>query len=174
MREAKGRNLLDFPNSYVVVDVETTGLDPARDYIIEVAALKINDGNVSDTYSSLINPDITIDSFITELTGITNQDLSTAPSSISVLSSLYDFIGNAVIIGHNVHFDINFLYDNFKRYISKPLSNNYIDTLRLSRKYFRKAPSYKLKIVGHKGQGVTETVYTHLELPVKLEAINKI
>lgn len=144
MREAKGRNLLDFPNSYVVVDVETTGLDPARDHIIEVAALKIDNGNISDTYSSLINPGSQIDSFITELTGITNQDLCTAPSPDSVFSDFYDFLGDAIIVGHNVHFDINFLYDNFERYLSKPLCNNFVDTMKLSKKYYKKAPSFKL------------------------------
>ena len=69
MRELKGRHVLDLPHSYVVVDVETTGLDPSKDRLIEVAALKITDGNVSDSFSTLINPGVEISSFITNLTG---------------------------------------------------------------------------------------------------------
>lgn len=144
MRELKGRHILDLPHSYVVVDVETTGLDPSKDQLIEVAALKITDGNVSDSYSTLINPGVEISSFITKLTGITNQDLATAPSPESVLPDLYNFLGEDIIVGHNVNFDINFLYDNFEHYISKPFCNYFADTMRLSKKYYKSAPSYKL------------------------------
>lgn len=144
MRYLKGNSLLDFPDSYIVIDLETTGFDPLRNHIIEVGALKIDNGQIIDSFSSLINPDIEIDSFITSLTGITNQDLSTAPSPESVLSGLLDFIKDSILVGHNVHFDINFLYDNFERYLSKPLTNDFVDTLRLSKKYFKAAPSHKL------------------------------
>ena len=144
MREYKGRSLLDFPESYAVVDIETTGLDPARDHIIEIGAIKIADGSISDTFSTLINPGIQIDSFITDLTGIANQDLISAPEPEHALSDFCDFIGDSILVGHNVHFDINFLYDAMEQYLHKYLGNNFVDTMRLSKKYFRSAPSYKL------------------------------
>ncbi len=144
MREYKGRSLLDFPESYAVVDIETTGLDPARDHIIEIGAIKIVDGSISDTFSTLVNPGVQIDSFITDLTGIANQDLVSAPDPEHALSDFYNFIGNSILIGHNVHFDINFLYDAMEQYLHKYLGNNFVDTMRLSKKYFQAAPSYKL------------------------------
>lgn len=144
MRDNKGHNVLDFPKSYTVIDVETTGLDPARDSLIEVAALKIQNHEITDSFCSLIKPEVSVSSFITDLTGITNEQLSAAPAAAEVLEKLHDFIGYDILVGHNVHFDINFLYDNFKRYLNIPLENNYIDTLRLSKKYYSLAPSYKL------------------------------
>lgn len=144
MREFKGRSILEFPSSYVVIDVETTGLDPVRDSLIEVAALKIQDFQIVDSYSSLINPGIPISSFTTNLTGISNEQLSTAPEPVEVLDALKGFIGTDVVVGHNVNFDINFLYDNFEKYLHTHFSNNYLDTLRFSRKFFKLAPSHKL------------------------------
>lgn len=147
MREHKGRSILGFPDTYVIIDIETTGLDPARDQIIEIAAMKIENDEISDTFTTLVNPGSEIDSFITSLTGITNQDLSSAPDLSSALSEFYSFVNDLVLIGHNVHFDINFLYDNVERHLHKFLENNFIDTLRLSKKFFRKSPSHRLSVL---------------------------
>lgn len=144
MRELKGHSLLDFPDSYTIIDVETTGLDPAKDSLIEVAALKINNNEVIDSYSSLINPGFPISSFISELTGITNDQLATSPDAKNVLPTFYNFIGEDILVGHNVHFDINFLYDNFTKYLGNACSNDFVDTLRLSKKYYKGAKSYRL------------------------------
>lgn len=147
MRKYKGRSLLDFPKSYIVIDIETTGLDPARDHIIEIAGLKVEDGNIIDSFSTLVNPNIEIDSFITNLTGITNEDLESASDLTSALSDFYAFIGDSVLLGHNVHFDINFLYDAIENNLHKFLKNDFVDTMRLSKKYFKSAPSYKLPLL---------------------------
>lgn len=144
MRDFKGKSLLDFPSTYAVIDVETTGLDPTRDSLIEVAAIKFEDCKEISSFSSLINPGVPVDTFITNLTGITNEELATAPDARSVLQKLYNFIGDDVVIGHNVHFDINFLYDNFEKFLGKAFSNNFVDTLRLSKRHYKKANSYKL------------------------------
>lgn len=144
MRAQKGHSILDFPSSYSVVDLETTGFDPAKDSIIEVAALKVRDNKIVDSYSSLINSGIEISEFISDLTGITNDQLQSAPSPDEVLKHLYDFLSYDIIVGHNVHFDVNFLYDNFANYLGKTFSNNFIDTLRLSKKYYKNSPSHKL------------------------------
>lgn len=137
MREEKGKSLLASPNDFIVLDIETTGYLPQWDYIIEVGAIKYEHGVEIARFSSLIQPPSDdgeyIDSYITELTGITNEMLASAPSIESVLPKLYDFLGNSIIIGHNVNFDINFLYDNFEEFLEKPLSNDFVDTMRLSR-----------------------------------------
>lgn len=149
MRELKGRSILDFPESYVVIDVETTGLDPSKDHLIEIAALRVRDGKIEDSFSSLVKPSVEIDSFISDLTGITNEQLKTAPKPEDVLPQFCDFIGRDIVVGHNVNFDINFLYDNFIKYMGRPLSNDYMDTLRLSKRYCKQAPSYKLPLLAN-------------------------
>lgn len=162
MRELKGTSLLDFPESYVVIDIETTGLDPSVDCLIEIAALRIMDNEAKESFSSFINPSIHIDSFITDLTGITNEQLSDAPDPKDVLSQFKAFVGNDIVVGHNVNFDINFLYDNFEKYLSMPFSNNYIDTLRLSRKYYKSAPSHKLSALADLLKFPAETAHRAL------------
>ena len=92
MREHKGSSLIDFPDSYIVIDIETTGLDPSSDSIIEVAGLKVKNNTIVDSFSSLINPGFLISDFISNLTGITNDQLSSAPDLFSVLNDFYNFL----------------------------------------------------------------------------------
>ena len=165
----KGKSLIDFPSNYTVIDTETTGLDPSFDSIIEIGAIKIRDGKIEETFSSLIKPDSIllfddeledfgsdflindkgemyyyVDPFITELTGITNKMLSDAPDIISVLSDFRNFIGNDILIGHNINFDINFLYDNFLKFFDFQFENDFIDTLRLSRNLHKSFKHHRL------------------------------
>ena len=91
-RPQKGKNLLVKTESFVSVDIETTGLSPIFDEIIEIGAVKYQNGKPIDTFSSLIKPFEPIDEFITELTGITNEMLENAPSLPSVLPSFLEFI----------------------------------------------------------------------------------
>lgn len=135
----KGKNLFSVPSSYCIIDIETTGLSPDFDSIIEVSAVKYIDGKEVGNFTSLIKPEETyddgtyIDDFIEKLTGITNEMLSTAPDPMPVFKQFKDFIGENILIGHNVNFDINFLYDNFEHYLSEKLDNDFVDTMRFSR-----------------------------------------
>ena len=144
MREYKGKSLTHKLDKYVVVDLETTGYCPGCDEIIEFAAIKVENGIVVSEYQTLIKPDRKINSFITELTGITNEMLSCAPTFIEVAKDILTFIGNNVIVGHNVNFDINFLYDALEEELSEYLSNDFEDTLRLSRKLFKEFENHQL------------------------------
>ena len=134
----KGNSLLVFPTSFSIIDIETTGLSPRYDEIIELSAIKVIDGSVVDKFTSLVQPDssdgIYIDSFITELTGITNEMLASAPKLSSVLPDYLDFIGNDLLVGHNVNFDINFIYDKTESLLSRTFSNDFVDTMRISRR----------------------------------------
>ncbi len=134
IREAKGKSLIAFPADYTVIDLETTGFDPCFDEIIEVAALRIRNGEVVESFSSLVKPENEIDEYITQLTGITNEMVATAPTPAEIFPSYRNFLGDDILVGHNVNFDINFLYDNFDTVLGAPLTNDYIDTLRISRK----------------------------------------
>ena len=77
----------------------------------------------------MVKPQFEIDEFITELTGISNQDLENAPSRADVLPSFKGFISSSILIGHNVNFDINFLYDAFLENMNYKMNNDYIDIL---------------------------------------------
>lgn len=142
----KGKNMLQFPDSYTVIDIETTGLSTEYDKIIEVSAVKCINNKIVENYSSLIQPDDFEDfyedndgdtylpDFITSLTGITDEMLKSAPPASDVLSHFVNFIGDSVLIGHNVNFDINFLYDNILDLFGTELSNDFVDTMRISRR----------------------------------------
>lgn len=149
MEREKGSSLIANPKNFVVVDIETTGFSTVWDSIIEVAAIRCVNEEEVEIFTSLIQPPkISDDEFVTpyieKLTGITNEMLNDAPSIEAVLPDLYDFIGSSVIVGHNVNFDINFLYDNFMKYLDRPLKNDFIDTMRLSRRLFPDAPHHRL------------------------------
>ena len=134
MRELKGKSLIEFPNKYIAFDIETTGLDPMYDEIIEIGAIKIENGKEIETFSTLIKPEYEINDFITELTGITNEMVQNAPKIDEVLPEFMNFIQDSIILGHNVNFDINFIYDNLINEDMHPIINDFIDTLRLSRR----------------------------------------
>lgn len=144
IREEKGSNLIESLDSYTVIDLETTGLDPTYDSIIEVSAMRVESGRESDYFQSLVNPGCKIDEFITALTGITGEMLSVAPTIESVLPNYLDFLGSSVIVGHNANFDINFLYDNALRILKKPFDNDFIDTMRISRRLFKEERHHRL------------------------------
>lgn len=149
IRESKGRSIIAFPDTYCVIDVETTGRSPQWDHIIEVAAVKISDGQEVGRFSSLIQPPSTpggtfVDDFIVALTGITDEMLAGAPFAPDVLEEFAVFVGDTPVVGHYVSFDINFLYDSFDRYLDRPFSNDYIDSLRLARKLYPKMSHHRL------------------------------
>lgn len=141
----KGKSLLIFPEEFIVIDTETTGLDPDYCELIEFAGIKIKNGKEVARFQSLIKPEEEIDEFITNLTGITNDMLKNAPHPKEVILKISDFIGSSILVAHNAHFDINFLYDYFEQFLDKPLTNDFICTMRLSRRVFPEFKNHKLK-----------------------------
>ena len=85
-----------------------------------------------------------VDEFIAALTGITDEMLAGAPFAPDVLAELAAFVGDTPVVGHYVGFDINFLYDSFDRYLDRPFSNDYIDTLRIARKLHPEMSHHRL------------------------------
>jgi len=170
-RTQKGISVIDLVDDYIVIDVETTGLDADFCDIIEISAFKVKNGLVVDKFSSLVRPaewyvidddyeddyedgdyipfsicskSPYVDDFITKLTGITNEMLEKAPLIENILPEFKNFIGNNVLLGHNVNFDINFLYNAFIDVLNEPLRNNFIDTMRFSRKLFQELQHHRL------------------------------
>lgn len=143
-KREKGKSLIHIPNSYIIFDIETTGLDPRYNEIIEIAAIKIVNNMKVDTFSTLVKPEYEVKGYITKLTGITNEMLNKAPLLNEVLPDFIKFIGEDIIVGHTVNFDINFIYDNSEKLKLPLLKNDFIDTLRLSKKLIPELSSYKL------------------------------
>lgn len=148
-RKFKGKNLLAFPSNYTLIDIETTGLDPQYDSIIEISAIEIINNEPVESFTSLIYCEEHIDEFVTEMTGITNDMLSEAPRIQYVLPRFKDFISDSILVGHNINFDINFLYDNFEDILGEPLTNNFIDTMRLSRRILPELRHHRLKDIAN-------------------------
>lgn len=132
-REHKGASLLAARKDYVALDIETTGYDPRWDDIIEIGAIRVRDGQPVDRYEQLVNPGRKLPAIITEITGITDDMLTGRPRLDEILPGFLDWVGDEPILGHNVNFDINFLYDNAIELCGRPVSNDFIDTLRLAR-----------------------------------------
>jgi DNA polymerase-3 subunit epsilon len=134
-----------FDQPIVMLDFETTGLSPAMgDRITEVAALRIVGGRVTERYVSLINCNARIPSFITSLTGITQQMVDDAPPVRRVLPDLLDFIGSDTLSAHNASFDEKFLVAEAGRLGMAPAHQALVCSLKLSRRLFPGMPSYKL------------------------------
>ena len=130
----KGRSRLAFPEDYCVVDIETTGLSPEESEIIEIAAVRYRGGKKDAVFSTLIKPQHRITPFITGLTGISNDMVAGAPGIETAIRSFYEFAGRDMLMGYNVNFDINFLYDNLLRCCGIHLTNDFVDVLRFARK----------------------------------------
>ena len=122
-REFRGISYIDLPSEYYIVDIETTGLNPLCDYIIEIGTIRYTRGSITEQFQTLVQPPdsksgIFIDDFIVQLTGITNE----------------------------------MLYDNYMKYLKRPLTNNFIDVLRIARRLCADLPSRDLdSVMSHFG-----------------------
>ncbi len=117
------------------VDVETTGLSPVRDKIIEIAIVRVEKGKVKTTFSSLVNPGYYIDPQITLLTGITSEQLEKAPTFYDLKNNIRDLLSETVFVAHNVRFDYSFLKNEFSRHYDS-FSAKTLCTAKLSRRLF--------------------------------------
>lgn len=128
--------MVAIPEQLIFMDVETTGLDPTRDRVIEVFLLALaRSGRVCE-FGTLINPGCPIPSRITELTGLTDAHVANAPGEEEVARKIRDFMGNGTPVAHNLPFDRRFLNAMFGRNNLTELSAAGLDTLVLSRQLF--------------------------------------
>ena len=130
--------------TYVAIDVETTGLDPQTDSIIEVAAITFRGNDILDEFSSLVNPHRPVPPFITQLTGITQAMVDDAPTMFTLRSRLRPKIGDHVLVGHNVGFDLGFL--EMERL---GVGNHRLDTVTLASILFPNAGRFNLESLVH-------------------------
>ncbi len=127
----------------VALDIETTGLDSRSDAIIEIGAVRFSGSRVEGEWTTLINPGKPIPSFITQLTGISNEMVRNAPPLKAVLQDLADFVGDAPVLGHNVRFDLSFLQPH-----QILLQNDVLDTYELASVLMPTASRYNLGALG--------------------------
>lgn len=130
--------------TYVVFDLETTGLSSKYDRIIEFGAVKVVEGMVVDRLQMFVNPEQALSSFIIEKTNITQKQVDTAFKEEACINQWLDFIGDSVLVAHNASFDTGFLTQACIRHGLKPLDNPVIDTLDFARALFKDRRSYRL------------------------------
>ena len=128
----KGGATNEFPDDYVVIDIETTGLNPVKDHIIEISALRYRANRKVDEFVTLVAPGVIIPDFITRLTGITDDMLQHAPNVAEAAGDFMDFIGDDIIVGYNVTFDLAFLNEAVSVHLLKNIFNKYIDVMQIA------------------------------------------
>lgn len=133
--------------TYVVFDLETTGLSAVYDSIIEVGAVKMREGQVIDRFESFVNPGHGLSAFTTELTGITDADVADAPTFEPVLRRFWDFCKDSILVAHNASFDVSFINQAYKRLGLGETPLPVIDTLELSRLVNPEIRSHGLKVL---------------------------
>ena len=133
-------------DSYIILDIETTGLSRYRHKITEIAAIKVENNEVVDEFQTLINPQMSIPAFITSLTGITNEMVQTAPTIDQIMPHFLNFVGDTVVVAHNATFDIGFL-DHNARIIGASFDNEKLCTRKLANRLLPDLPSKKLGLI---------------------------
>jgi len=129
----------------VIIDFETTGLSPGYgDRTIEVGAVLVSGGRITDRYQSLINPERHVSSFIEQFTGISNAMLATAPVASHVMDRLMSFIGDHPLVAHNASFDARFLDAELQR-IRRSRSNPFACSLLAARRLYPDAGNHRLE-----------------------------
>ncbi len=118
--------------TYVVFDIETTGFSPIQNRIIEIGAVKVENGEIIDRYSAFVNPDVPIPFAIEKLTGINDNMVVSAPMIGEILPQFLTFTGEAVLVAHNANFDMSFIMENAKR-LGLEKEFTYVDTLGIAR-----------------------------------------
>ena len=136
----------DLEGTYVVFDIETTGFSAVTDRIIEIGAVKVEDGKITDKFSTFVNPKRPIPFRITELTGITDEMVIDSPDIETILPQFIEFIGDAVLVAHNASFDVGFIEQNCKRQKIEA-DFTYVDTVALARVLLPALNRFKLDTV---------------------------
>src|ERR1035437_8983676 len=138
---------------FCVLDVETTGLSPSYNNIIEIGIIKVSGLTITDSFHSMVNPQRELPYYITQLTGITNDDVYDAPFFEDIADKISDFIGGHIIVCHNLSFDKSFLRKEFANCGRDVIANHSVCTLKIARRIY---PALKSKSLG--------SVCSHLSL----------
>ncbi len=145
LSEKAGKKLNTPVEDYVIFDLETTGVDVNTDEVIEISAIRVRAGEPVEEFSTLVNPGRPIPFNATQINGITDEMVSDAPEFSKAFKDFLDFVGNDVLVGHNIHrFDLKFLNRAAELYWGKTIGNDHIDTLGLAQVYLPDLRHHKL------------------------------
>ncbi len=135
--------------TFSFVDIETTGTHLRHDRVIEIGILRVENGKLVSTYNQLINPQTHISPFITQMTGIHQEDLEDAPTFDLIKDEIYELLQDSIFVAHNVRFDHGFLKNEFRRY-ELDLSLKQLCTVKLSRALFPEHRHHNLDAIVHR------------------------
>jgi DNA polymerase-3 subunit alpha (Gram-positive type) len=171
---------------YIVLDIETTGLSKHTHKITEIAAIKVENNKIASKFETLINPETKIPSFITSLTGISNQMVRDSPTIDEVMPKFSIFLAQHPIVAHCAGFDYGFLNHNAQLHLEKELTNKPICTRKISRRLIPELGSYKLSSLcehfnlknelAHRAMPdaeVTHKIFNNLKIIMKKKGIDK-
>lgn len=140
-----GKLLNKYVSDYVIFDLETTGVNPNYDEVIEISAIKVIDGKIVDEFSTLVNPGRSIPDMASSVNGIYDNMVADAPNFETALDDFLEFAKDAVLVGHNIAgFDMKFIKRDAEKYWGLVIDNDYIDTLKLARMCLPMQKGYKL------------------------------
>ena len=145
-------------DTYVSIDLETTGLNPKRDRIIEIGAIRVEQGQIVEEFSTFVDPGRKLEERITELTGIRDEDLADAPQLDEVFPKLLEFMGELPLLGHSILFDYSFLK---KAAVDRKITfeRSAVDTLQIARKYLQELPLEDAKATDRLFRKLVEQFY---------------
>ena len=146
VESVKGDADTGFDGTFICFDIETTGLSAARDKITEIGAVKVENGVITDTFSTFANPEMPIPQKITQLTGITDNMVKDAPSQSEAVSAFLEFAGDNVLVAHNAPFDTSFIAKACED-MGREYNYTSIDTVAISRAILTDIKNCKLDTV---------------------------
>lgn len=142
--------LIKYVHDYVLFDLETTGLSSDDDFIVEISAIKVENGDVIDEYSTLVNPGVHIPYTASSINGITDDMVKDAPPVEQALRDFISFVGNYILVGHNIrNFDMKFIQRDVVRFLGKPIPNDFVDTVVVARRYLPELESHSLESLSY-------------------------
>ena len=141
--DGKGQSL---DEKYVVFDIETTGFSPVTNRIIEIGAVKVENGEITERFSTFVNPQVPIPFHIEKLTSINDSMVMDADPIEVVLPRFLEFVGDAILVAHNANFDVSFIKENAKRQ-RIPVDFTYVDTVGIARALLTGQSKYTLDAV---------------------------
>lgn len=134
-------------NTYVVIDLETTGADASTCRVTELAFIKVREGRIAGEFTTLVNPERPVPPFISAMTGITDAMVRQAPKFKQVAEEALEFLGDSVVVAHNAKFDVKFLSAELDRAIGLGLGLPNVCTLQTARHIVHGLPNYQLQTV---------------------------
>ncbi|MEK3965348.1 MULTISPECIES: PolC-type DNA polymerase III [Paenibacillus] len=157
--------------TYVVFDIETTGLSITRNNITELAAIKMCEGKEVDRYSTFVNPHEKIPYHIQQLTNITDEMVKDAPDLEPVLRKFVEFVGDSILVAHNARFDMGFIQASLRKIGEPVLPNPSLDTLELARLLYPSMKNHRLNTLADKYKVLLESHHRAIDDTIALGGI---